>query len=166
MDHAYFMEKALDQARKALNRHEFPVGCVIVYENEIIATGYRSCTKQNNLNETDHAEMVALRRLASLNIKPKGKGLILYCTLEPCLMCFGAIYLSNVSKIVYAYEDIMGGGTKCEMSSLPPLYNNREILIVPHVLRTKSLSFFKKFFNDSENRYLSKSMLAIYTLNQ
>ncbi len=90
----------------------------------------------------------------------------LFCTMEPCLMCFGAILLSGIGKIVYAYEDIMGGGTRCDLTKLPPLYKNRQISIVPNILREESLELFKTFFANPENNYWKGSLLAEYTLSQ
>ena len=116
------MKKALDLARQALDSGEFPVGCIVVHENEIVSTGSRIGTTGGAPNEIDHAEMVALRNLANRSIDADPGRMTLYCTLEPCLMCFGAILLSNIGKIVYAYEDVMGGGTGCDLNALNPLY--------------------------------------------
>jgi tRNA(adenine34) deaminase len=85
--------------------------------------------------------------------------------MEPCLMCFAAILLSGIRKIVYAYEDIMGGGTTIDLSQLPPLYQTIDCTIVPHILRDRSLSLFKAYFNRSKNDYWRDSLLARYTLN-
>ncbi len=64
MDHAHYMAEALDLAQGALDRGEFPVGCVMVYRGDIIANGVRKHTRGDEKNEIDHAEMVALRRLS------------------------------------------------------------------------------------------------------
>ena len=165
MNHEYFIKKALEQAQAALDKKEFPVGCVIVHENTIITTGIRKGTANGLAGETDHAEMVALRNLEALDINADRKEITLYCTMEPCLMCFAAILLSNIGTIVYAYEDVMGGGTKCDRSLLAPLYG-REITIVPNIMREKSLGLFKTFFSDPENEYWQGSLLADYTLEQ
>lgn len=166
MNYQYFMRKALLQAREALDQGEFPVGCVIVQGNDIIATGARQGTAGGAMNETDHAEMVALRRLDDLGPDVAREDLALYCTMEPCLMCFGAILIAGIGTVVWAYEDAMGGGTACDRSTLPPLYRDRRITIVPHVLREESLALFKSFFQDPDNRYWAGSLLADYTLAQ
>jgi len=164
MDNNYFMRKALEQAEKALSRKEFPVGCILVYEGRILATGARNGTADDTFNETDHAEMVALRSLSGLPKDIDRDKITLFCTLEPCLMCFGAILLSGIGKIVYAYEDAMGGGTRCDLTQLTPLYKKRQISIVPNLCRSRSLKLFKTFFADPENGYLRGSFLARYTL--
>ncbi|MBA4366459.1 MAG: tRNA-specific adenosine deaminase [Desulfobacterium sp.] len=166
MREEYFMEIAIAQAERALLGGEFPVGCVIADEKKVIATGVRKGTAGSALNEVDHAEMVALRSLCEQKLPIEKKELTIYSTMEPCLMCFGAIILSGIQKIVYAYEDVMGGGAGCNLVDLKPLYRDARITIVPNILREKSLLLFKKFFNNPTNEYWKNSFLAQYTLDQ
>jgi tRNA(adenine34) deaminase len=165
MNYEYFMKKALTQARIALSAGEFPVGCVVVHEDRILTTGTRKGTTGNTPNEIDHAEMIALKRLAGLEM-PKGNKITLFTTLEPCLMCLGALILSGISEIVYAYEDVMGGGLSCNLKNLMPLYKNSRISVVPNILRKESIELFQAFFNNPENSYWQGSLLAEYTLKQ
>ena len=160
------MGKALKQARKALSAGEFPVGCVMVYQDRILVTGSRRGTSGDFPNEIDHAEMIALKHLTDLKINTDKNRIVLFTTLEPCLMCVGALILSGISEIVYAYEDIMGGGTNCDLTKLSPLYKNSQISIIPNILRKESLELFKVFFKNPENFYWRGSLLARYTLNQ
>ena len=81
-------------------------------------------------------------------------------------MCLGASMLSNIHTIVYAYEDVMGGGTGCDVSTLTSLYQNRPIVVVSNILRKESLKLFKAFFKNPSNRYWQGSLLAQYTLKQ
>jgi tRNA(adenine34) deaminase len=104
MNYQFFMGQALDQARQALLEGEFPIGCVIVYKNKIVVSGTRKGTKGENINEVDHAEMVALRRLARINKDIDHKKLTLFCTLEPCLMCYGAILLSRIGELLWCHS--------------------------------------------------------------
>lgn len=164
MNYNDFMEKALKEAETALTNNEFPVGCVIVYEGRIITSGSRRGTSGENINEIDHAEIVALKRLADLGDTIDKSKATLFCTLEPCLMCFGAILLSGIREIVYAYEDVMGGGTSIDLTQLTPLYQQLDCAIVPHILRSRSLALFKTYFNKAENIYWQNSLLARYTL--
>jgi len=166
MDYEYFMQKALDQAQKALAAGEFPVGCVLVYQGVILVSAFRSGTSAGFGNEVDHAEMVALRRLVNLKRNIDNRQVTLFCTMEPCLMCLGALLLNGIGKVVYAYEDVMGGGTGCDLAGLTPLYRNQKILIVPHILRQQSLELFKAFFQNPGNAYWRGSLLAEYTINQ
>jgi tRNA(adenine34) deaminase len=164
MNHSFFMEEALVEARHALERGEFPVGCVIVHEGKIIATGSRLGTAGNLVSETDHAEILALKQLERSAPVDRSR-LTLYCTLEPCLMCFGAILISSIRHIVFAYEDVMGGGTRCDLGRMPPLYGSRRVDLVPHILRDKSLFLFKSYFSNPDNTYCKDSLLAAYTLS-
>lgn len=166
MEHDFFMGKALQEAQKALLSNEFPVGCVVVNDNRIIATGSRVGTAGPTTNELDHAEMVALRQLNEPSHDQDPSGMTLYATMEPCLMCFGAILINRIGRIVYAYEDVMGGGTTCVVAAMPALYKNSKISIISNVLRKESLGLFKTFFSNPENRYWRNSQLADYTLAQ
>ncbi len=159
------MQEALTEARKALDKGEFPVGCVITRNNQIVARGHR-LNSRNHANELDHAEVSALRSLFQNNGAADTSPLTVYATMEPCLMCFATLILNNVRTIVYAYEDAMGGGTALDFTSLPPLYREMEITVVPHVLRQESLILFKEFFSNPETNYWPDSLLAQYTLNQ
>ena len=93
-DHSYFMKKAFEEAKYAFFKNEVPVGCVIVNNNDIIS---RSSNMVELLNDsTAHAELIAITSAQnSLNSKNLDN-CILYTTLEPCLMCYGAIYWSKI----------------------------------------------------------------------
>jgi tRNA(adenine34) deaminase len=163
MTHSFFMEKALTEAQQALDRGEFPVGCIIVDAENVIASGSRQGTTGIVANETDHAEILALKQLEAYGPVDRSR-LTLYSTMEPCLMCFGAILISGIRRIVFAYEDVMGGGTRCDISRLPALYSDRPVAIVSHILRDKSLCLFKRFFSNPLNTYWKDSLLSQYTL--
>lgn len=163
--HGTFMALALEQAEAALASGEFPVGCVIVHGGHVIASGMRRGTTGGTANETDHAEIIALRELDGSRCSAAPKEMTLYCTMEPCLMCYAAIILAGIGRIVYAYEDAMGGGTGCDLTSLPPLYRQSGIEIVPGVMRGRSLTLFKRFFANPDTPYWKGSYLAEYTLN-
>jgi len=165
MNYEYFMEKVLILAEKALSKGEFPVGCVIVYENKVLASGSRIHSKGSIINETDHAEIIALQQLAYKKDIEKNK-VSVFCNLEPCLMCYGALILSGIGEIVYAYEDVMGGGTSCDLSKLNPLYKNTEVSLTPNILRSKSLTLFKTYFSNPETNYLQNTLLKRVTLSQ
>ncbi len=159
-----WMKVALSEAETALCGGDFPVGCIVVAGGRVVATGRRSGTAQGPGNELDHAEVTALRRLMESGGLADGIPATLYCTMEPCLMCFGAILLSGVSRLVWAYEDAMGGATACDLSRVGPLYGEAGVTVVGRVLRQESLSLFKTFFSNPANGYWKGSFLERYTL--
>jgi len=168
LEYERFMEAALVQAKKAYDQGQFPVGCVIVQDEKIIATGSRAGTAGEGafFSEIDHAEIRALKSLEFYDGEFRPRDAVLFCTMEPCLMCFSAVILAGIKTIVYAYEDAMGGGTNVDLRSLTPLYQESGVRVVPHVLRQKSLDLFYDFFNKEANLYWKDSFLEAYTLAQ
>jgi tRNA(adenine34) deaminase len=166
MNYEDYMKQALRLAAKALFAGEFPVGCIIVYDDKIVAEGYRRNAGRGLANEMDHAEIIALRRLSDRLQDMDKSRITVFTTMEPCLMCFGALLINGVRNIVWAYEDAMGGACACDLSTLSPLYRDQKVNIVSHILRQDSLELFKAFFLNPENDYWKDSLLAEYTLEQ
>ena len=99
----YFMKKALQEAETAFEKGEIPVGAVIVIDNKVIARTHNLTEMLNDV--TAHAEMQAITSAANFIGGKYLKDCTLYVTLEPCQMCAGALYWSQVSKIVYGAAD-------------------------------------------------------------
>ena len=165
-NHEIHMREALHEAKEALTAGEFPVGCVMVYEGEIISRGHRINSKAPHENELDHAEIVTLRKLFEQHPEADRSKITVYSTMEPCLMCYVTMLLNGIQKIVYGYEDTMGGGTSLDLQALNPLYSEMSVEITPHILRRESLKLFIYFFNEPDNIYWKDSPLAQYTLAQ
>lgn len=112
--HEYFMKKAFQEATNAFDKGEIPVGALIVVENKIIARGHNLTETLNDV--TAHAEMQAITAASHFLGGKYLKGCTLYVTLEPCQMCAGALYWSQISKIVIGASDSNRGfitmGTK------------------------------------------------------
>ena len=137
-DHIHFMKKALEEAKYAFYKNEVPVGCVIVNENEIIS---KSSNMVELLNDsTAHAELIAITSAQnSLNNKNL-EGCILYTTLEPCLMCHGAIYWSKINTIVYGASDEKRGFSRHNLEI------DRKINIIKGVMEKESRELLENFF--------------------
>ena len=139
-----YMELALNEAKKAFAKNEVPIGCVIVLNGKVIA-------KAHNLVESKkqgsaHAELLCIQK-ASLKIKDfRLKGATLYCTLEPCLMCAGAIVLSRIQRVVYAAKDIRHGAIVSQFQ----LFNQPHPIHHPHFeqgpFEKESADLLKDFF--------------------
>ena len=164
--HEKYMKEALREARQALAAGEFPVGCVMEHGDRIISRGRRINSMAPTANELDHAEIVALRKIFGEHPEIDRGKITVYSTMEPCLMCYVTLLLNGIRKIVYAYEDIMGGGTNLDLSVLSPLYREMKVQVIPRVLRRDSLELFQAFFADEKNDYWQDSPLARYTLEQ
>ena len=134
----YFMRIALNEATNAFERDEIPVGAVIVCNNKIIA-------KAHNLTETltdvtAHAEMQAITSAANYLGGKYLQNCTLYVTLEPCVMCGGALYWSQISKVVYGASDEKRG-FKAKIGELHP-----KTEIVSGVLEDECALLMKEFF--------------------
>ncbi len=137
----YFMKEALKEAQKALAKDEIPIGAVIVSKNQIIARAHNLTETLNDV--TAHAEMQAITSAANAI---GGKYLIdctLYVTVEPCLMCAGALYWSQISKIVFGASDNKRGFTKAKSEVLHPK-TQVEKGIMENECSNLLIDFFKK----------------------
>ena len=137
-DHSYFMKKAFEEAEYAFFKDEVPVGCVIVNNNDIIS---RSSNMVELLNDsTAHAELIAITSAQnSLNSKNLDN-CILYTTLEPCIMCYGAIYWSKINTVVYATSDKKRGFSRHSIDL------DRKINIINGFMEKESKELLDSFF--------------------
>lgn len=114
----HFMNEALKEAQKALENDEVPVGCVIVCENEIIARAHNLTERLNDV--TAHAEMQAFTSAADFLGGKYLNECSLYVTLEPCIMCAGASYWAQLTRIVYGAKDVKRGYSQLTQNVLHP----------------------------------------------
>ncbi|MBX3254381.1 MAG: nucleoside deaminase [Chitinophagaceae bacterium] len=146
MTDEYYMRQALNEAQRAYEEGEVPVGAVIVMNNRIIARGYNQVEKLNDA--TAHAEMIAVTSAFS---HLGGKYLpdaAIYITVEPCLMCAGALYWSKIGKIVFGAPDEKNGSI-----SKPPYRDHPtatpfhpKTIVVRGVLQDECARLMKSFF--------------------
>ena len=132
------MKKAFEEAKYAFFKNEVPVGCVIVNNNDIIS---RSSNMIELLNDsTAHAELIAITSAQnSLNSKNLDN-CILYTTLEPCLMCYGAIYWSKINTVVYGASDKKRGFSRHSIDL------DRKINIINGFMEKESKDLLDSFF--------------------
>src|SRR3979411_1290359 len=107
MTHEYFMSQAIKEAHKALDSDEVPVGAVVVMQDKIIARGYNQVEKLNDA--TAHAEIIALTSAFNFLGSKYLPEAALYVTVEPCLMCSGAMYWSKLARVVWGTDDEKNG---------------------------------------------------------
>lgn len=138
-DDAYFMKQALQEAEKALLVDEVPVGAVIVYDNRIIARAHNYTEHLTDV--TAHAEMQAITAASSMLNGKYLTDCTLYVTLEPCVMCAGALGWSQISKIVYGASDEKRGFRKFAPQALHP-----KTEVVSGILEEECASIIKEFF--------------------
>ena len=142
-DDTYFMKKALLEAEMALEKGEVPVGAVIVVENRIIAKGHNLTETLNDV--TAHAEMQAITAAANFLGGKYLQNCTLYVTLEPCQMCAGALYWSQISKIVYGARDLERGCINLKTKLHP------KTTINGGVMEAETSELLKRFFIQKRN---------------
>ncbi|HMX76793.1 MAG: tRNA-specific adenosine deaminase [Bacteroidetes bacterium ADurb.BinA245] len=141
MTDAYFMTQALKEARKAFEEDEIPVGAIVVVQEKIIARGHNMVERLND--PTAHAEIIALTSAFNALGSKYLPEATLYVTLEPCLMCAGAIYWSKLGRIVYGADDEKNGYKKTTTTNWP-FHPKTEL--VRGVLQDECAQLMKDFF--------------------
>ncbi|WP_343192774.1 tRNA adenosine(34) deaminase TadA [Buchnera aphidicola (Taiwanaphis decaspermi)] len=142
-----WMSVALEQAKKAKNSNEIPVGSLLILSNIVIGSGYNLSIKQND--PTAHAEIITLRNAGKFIKNYRLLQTTLYVTLEPCLMCIGAIINSRIKKLVfgaYSYKK-----NKSIINILKLLNIKNKMKIKGGVLKNKCSSLLKNFFKGKRN---------------
>lgn len=139
-----FMLEALKEANKAFNAKEVPVGAVLVLDGKIIARGYNQVEMLKDA--TAHAEMLVLSVGASFLENWRLKDTTLYCTIEPCPMCAGAMFLSRIKRLVYGAKDIRHGAHGSLIDLFAITHPTHSIQVTPGVLAPASAAILKEFF--------------------
>ena len=137
------MRQALHQARVALGQGEVPVGAVLVREGRIVADGYNQPIRAHD--PTAHAEVVALRRAAAADGNYRLVGTTLYVTVEPCLMCVGALVNARVAALVYGAPEPKFGAVS-SLLALDELALNHRLEVVSGVLEEECRRLLVDFF--------------------
>jgi len=145
MEHdEYFMKLALQEAEKALEIGEVPIGAIVVYDNEVIASGYN--LRETSQTTLSHAELIAIdvanKKIGSWRLER----CTLYVTLEPCAMCAGAIVQSRIPRVVYGASDPKSGCAGTLMNLLEEARFNHQVEVKRGILEMESSSMLRAFF--------------------
>ncbi len=142
----YWMRMALQQAERALEHGDVPVGAVAVRGGEILGRGHNR--REVGGDPTAHAEMIAIRQAASAIGHLRLDGVTLYCTMEPCCMCAGAMVLARLPRLVYATIDPKAGcaGSVVDVLRHPRL--NHRVDVDVGLLADEATALLQRFFRD------------------
>lgn len=142
--HEVFMREALALAREAVRAGEVPVGAVVVLDGDIIGRGHNAPIASND--PTAHAEMTALREAAARMGNYRLNDAALYVTLEPCVMCAGALVAARIRTLVFAARDLRFGGVRSKFRVADSELLNHRVEIVEGVLAPECVALLKEFF--------------------
>ena len=147
----FFMQQALKQAQIAFDEDEVPIGAIVVMNNKIVAKAYNQVEKLNDA--TAHAEIIALTSAFGSMGSKYLPDATLYVTVEPCLMCTGALYWSKIKRIVYGASDVKSGGLRFFTDEdglikpeVWPFHPKAEL--VKGILENECASLMKTFFKN------------------
>lgn len=144
------MQKAIAEAGKAQAKDEVPIGCVIVRDGKVVARGHN--LRESAQDPSAHAELIAIRKAARKLGSWRLLETTLYVTLEPCLMCMGAIILARIPTIVFGCFDPKGGaaGSLYDLSTDSRL--NHSVQIVSPILENECSTLLSSFFSGLRQR--------------
>jgi tRNA(adenine34) deaminase len=139
-----FMDAAIEQARQAAAGGEVPVGAVIVAAGEIVATGFNRPI--SGIDPTAHAEIVAMRAAAMHIQNYRLTGAILYCTLEPCIMCVGAMVHARIARLVFGVTDPKAGAAGSLYNIPADVRLNHRIEVTRSIRHSECSLLLREFF--------------------
>jgi tRNA(adenine34) deaminase len=142
--HETYMREALDLARRAEAAGEVPVGAVVVVDGVVIGRGFNSPISTRD--PTAHAEMLALREAAAAAGNYRLEDATLYCTLEPCCMCAGALVAARVRRLVFGARDLRFGGVRSKFRIADNDLLNHRVEIVEGPLAPECVELLRDFF--------------------
>ena len=150
MSHETFMEAAIEQARRGLDAGEVPIGAVLVVNGEIVARAYnRPIT---SVDPTAHAEVIVLRAAARASRNYRLTDATVYVTLEPCLMCVGALVHARVREVVYGAAEPKTGALVSMVRALESPGLNHRFAVTGGVLEEQCRGLVQAFFRERRQR--------------
>jgi len=150
MKHEDWMRLALDQAQKAYDCNEIPVGALVVVNQQILSVAFNE--KEQKQDPTGHAEILAIRRAAEVMGHWRLTDATLYVTLEPCPMCAGAILQARLKHLVYGATDAKGGAVESVMNVLNRNCWNHKVEVTAGVLEEECSVLLKRYFREKRTR--------------
>jgi len=141
-----FMRQAIELAKKGRESNEVPIGAVVTFKGEIIGKGFNQCIQ--NHDPTAHAEIIAMRAAAKHVGNYRLNECNLYVTLEPCLMCFGALVHARISKLIYGADDIKTGALKYNKDQINFTKLNHKFEITSGILKEECAELLSSFFKE------------------
>lgn len=142
----YWMQRALALAERAAIQNEVPVGAVLVYSDSILSEGYNNSISEND--PTGHAEMIALRRAGEKIGNYRLIDTTLYVTLEPCLMCAGAMMHARIKRLVYGANEPKTGAVISTTQVFDQVCFNHRIQYQNGILAKECGNIIQQFFRD------------------
>ena len=140
-----YMRDALDLAREAEDSGEVPVGAVVVLDRTVIGRGRNSPVSLND--PTAHAEILAIREAGATVANYRLPGATLYVTLEPCVMCAGALVAARISRLVFGARDLRFGGVRSKFRVADSELLNHRVEIVEGVMGVDCATLLQAFFD-------------------
>ena len=147
---SFFMSMAIEEALRAEKRGEVPVGAVLVLGEEVLARAHNQAVSLND--PTAHAEILAIRRAARLRKNYRLPGTTLYVTLEPCILCAGAVLQARIERLVYGARDPKGGAVESLYRLLEDSRLNHEVRLTGGVLERECGEILSGFFRKKRIR--------------
>ncbi len=141
---SYFMSLAIEEAKKAFEEDEVPVGAVVVCDDRVIGKAHNQMKMLRD--PTAHAEMIAISQATAALKDQFLRDCCLYVTLEPCIMCAGAIGLSRIERLVFALEEPEFGGICSKDEVLSRLGRKAQVEVLKGLMRQASASLLRDFF--------------------
>lgn len=140
----YYMNEALNEAKKAFDEDEVPIGCVIVHHDVIVARAHNM--RQQNNDATDHAEMIAIREASNVLNTWCLDECELYVTIEPCAMCAGAIMLSRIKKVYYGSTNSKFGSISSNVMMYEVKNFNHSPEVEKGIMRKETEQIMRDYF--------------------
>lgn len=157
--HEQFMKEAIKQAKKAARLDEVPIGCVITYQNRIIARGYNR--RNTDKSTLAHAEISAIKKASRVIGDWRLEECTLYVTLEPCQMCAGAIVQARIPQVVIGTMNAKAGCAGSVYNLLQEPRFNHQVEVIYDVLREECTTLLTSFFIQLRQKHKERKLASM-----